>query len=208
VRPWIAAVPLVAAALCCGCGGGEAGAGRTGATAARSDAATPPHADVVRACDANHAGVGRGGVTAMSMRQALHVGPASLGSLGTLKLWQVPDRPIRPGRWAAIESIVVVEAGADVTIAVPRPERRDVGLIYDQNKFRGDGAYRIAQLDSVARFVACTDRSFNHGLSQYDGGIVTAGRRCFTLDFYIRGRPGKVERRVPSSPKCAATTTR
>jgi hypothetical protein len=49
----------------------------------------------------------------------------------------------------------------------------------------------------VVRFEACKDPHFNHGFSQFDGGVVVAGRRCFTLDFYIRGRPGKIERRLP-----------
>jgi hypothetical protein len=72
-----------------------------------------------------------------------------------------------------------------------------VALIYDTSKFRDDGAYRIRDLDSVVRFEACKNPRFNHGLSQFDGGVVVAGRRCFTLDFYIRGHRGKIERRLP-----------
>ena len=81
---------------------------------------------------------------------------------------------------------------------MPAFERSYVGLIYDPSKFRDDGSYRIADLDWVVRFEACKNPRFNHGLSQFDGGIVVAGRRCFTLDFYIRGRRGKIERRLPA----------
>jgi hypothetical protein len=67
-----------------------------------------------------------------------------------------------------------------------------------------DGAYRISDLDWVARFEACKDPHFNHGISQYDGGIVVAQHRCFTLDFYIKGRPGRILRRVPATGDCRA----
>jgi hypothetical protein len=114
-------------------------------------------------------------------------------------------------RFWALESIAVIEAGASVTVAVPasersyvESERSYVALIYDKSKFRDDGAYRIRDLDWVVRFEACKDPHFNHGISQYDGGVVVAERRCFTLDFYIQGRAGKIERRVPARARCPA----
>jgi hypothetical protein len=161
-----------------------------------------PVATVARTCDAHHTGVGYGGVSAYAQSQALRVGPISLGSLGTLTLASLDRVRAGPTRFWALESIAVVKAGASVTVAVPAPERSYVALIYDKNKFRDDGAYRIRDLDWVVRFQACKDAHFNHGVSQYDGGVVVARRRCFMLDFYIQGRRGKIERRIPSRGRC------
>jgi hypothetical protein len=142
-------------------------------------------------------------VSAESQRHALRVGPLSLGSLRTIMMSQLPT--LRPGqqRVYALESIAVIDAGAVATIAVPASERRFVGLIYDQAKFRSDGRYRVRDLDWVVRFEACKDPGFNHGRSQYDGGIVVAGRRCFHLDFWPAPRSRKVRRRVPADGRCA-----
>jgi hypothetical protein len=171
------ATALAVAALC-GCGATRGQAART----------------FVRGC---RNGVGYGGVTRYSQSHALHTGPLSLGELGALTLASLD--PARPGqtRFEALEDVAVLRAGAVVTVAVPQSERSYVGLIYDTSKFRNDGAYRIADLDSAVRFEACRNPHFNHGFSQFDGGVVVAGRRCFTLDFYIRGRRGKLERRLP-----------
>ena len=102
----------------------------------------------------------------------------------------------------------MIGAGAVVTVAVPASERSYVGLIYDTSKFRDDGSYRIADLDWVVPFEACRDPRFNHGPSQFDGGMVVAGRRCcLTLDFYIHGHPEELERRLPG-PSCDTRTRR
>lgn len=116
------------------------------------------------------------------------MGPIALGALGTFRRAQL--EAARPGqqRFPAIESVAVVNAGATVTVAVPRAERGYVGLIYDKSKFSNDGLYRIKDLNWVVRFEACTDTKFNYGYSQFDGGIVVAGRRCLSLDFYLDGR--------------------
>ena len=154
----------------------------------------PPVRTFVRSC---RDGVGYGGMSSYSQSQALHVGPLSLGELGTLTLASLD--PARPGqtRFGALEDVAVIKASAVVTVEVPPFERAYVGLLYDTSKFRGAGAYRIRDLDSVVRFEACENPRFNHGFSQFDGGVVVAGRRCFTLDFYVRGRRGKIERRLP-----------
>ncbi len=171
-----------------------AAAGITAAVCGCAGAAPILPATFVRSCGN---GVGFGGVTRYSRSQALDVGPLSLGALGTLTMASL-DVP-RPGqmRFGALEDIAVIKPGAVVTVAVPRSERSFLGLIYDPAKFREDGSYRIRDLDWVVRFEACKNPRFNHGLSQFDGGIVIAGRRCFTLDFYIRGQSGHTWRRLP-----------
>jgi hypothetical protein len=154
-----------------------------------------PAATFVRSCQN---GVGYGGVTRYGRSQALRVGPLWLGALRALTLASL--EPARAGqtRFGALEDIAVLKAGAVVTVEVPPSERAYVGLIYDPSKFRDDGSYRISELDWTVRFVACKDPHFNHGLSQFDGGIVIAGRRCFVLDFYVPGHHAKVERRLPA----------
>jgi hypothetical protein len=161
-----------------------------------------PRAEVVRTCDAHHTGVGFGGVTAEAQRQALRVGPLSLGGLRTVEPGQLPELRAGQQRAYPLESIAVIDAGAVVTIAVPASERRFVGLIYDQDKFRADGRYRVRDLDRVVRFEACKDPNFNHGRSQYDGGVVVAGRRCFHLDFWTGPRSRRVRRTIPPGRRC------
>jgi hypothetical protein len=132
--------------------------------------------------------VGSGGVSKRAFSEALRVGPIALGQLAVSKRTQLEQA--RPGkqRFLAIESIAIVNAGATVTVAVPSDQRGYVGLIYDKSKYREDGLYRIKDLNWVVRFEACTDPTFNHGYSQFDGGIVVARPRCFSLDIYVQGR--------------------
>jgi hypothetical protein len=204
-RPWPVLACFCVSAALGACGGAGESPRRADTPAVTPAALTEraPNAQVVRSCDAHHTGVGFGGVSAESQRQALRVGPLSLGSLRTIRLSQLPA--LRPGqqRVYPLESIAVIDAGAVATVAVPASERRFVGLIYDQDKFRPDGRYRLRDLDWVVRFEACQDPSFNHGLSQYDGGVVVAGRRCFHLDFWTGSRSRKVRRRVPAGGRCA-----
>jgi len=205
-RPRPVLVSICLAAALGGCGGSSAPAGPGGSTAASTTVAAAieraPRAQVVRRCDAHHTGVGFGGVTAESRRHALRVGPLSLGSLRTIEPPQLAGLGAGHQRNYPLESIAVIDAGAVATIAVPASERRFVGLIYDQGKFRADGRYRVRDLDWVVRFEACKDTGFNHGLSQYDGGIVVAGRRCFHLDFWTAPRSPRVRRTVPGDRPC------
>ena len=158
-----------------------------------------PHADVVRDC----ASSGQHGVTAQSLTQSLIVGPIALGGLGAeLTRSGLPQTPNVRGRYPSLEAIAVIKAGATVVLAVPRAERSDVALIYDKSKFRNDGLYRVRDLASVVRFAACQDPAFNQGISQFDGGLVVANRRCFSLDFFIAGRKRVVTRRLPLGRHC------
>jgi hypothetical protein len=192
----------LAAAAVAGCGSAprprEPTPGDTlpaGTTTTRSSEGTvAPRPDVVRGCDRDRTGVGYGGVSKEAFRRSLRVGPIALGSLRVLKPSQLEPARAAQRRFLPIESVAKVDAGAVVTIAVAAADRQHVGLIYDQSKFRPDGRYRIEDLDDVVRFEACTDPAFNYGYSQFDGGFVVAGQRCFALDIYIDGdhyrRPG------------------
>jgi hypothetical protein len=186
---------LTLAALAAGCGSRPQASEPTGddsrtagaATAQGDEGAAPPQADVVRGCDGHRTGVGFGGVSKEAFRGSLRIGPIALGSLRVFKRWQLPAARAGQQRFYPIESIAVVDAGAAVTLAVAPADRDHAGLIYDQSKFRPDGRYRIADMDDVVRFEACADPTFNHGYSQFDGGFVVAGRRCFSLDIYVDG---------------------
>lgn len=158
----------------------------------------PLGADVVRTCRTS----GKGGVSARSYADSLVVGPIALGSLGNATDDVLPNRPPQSSSFPAVESIAVLRAGSSVTVAIPSRERPFVGFIYDTRKFRDDGLYRIGELDHVVRFVACTDRRFNGGVSQFDGGIVVDGPRCVSLEFHIDSSARVVRRRVGIDTRC------
>lgn len=188
-----AGIPLVALAMsgalaACGGGSDDATTGSTPTTASRLPA--------TRTCST----AGSAGVPSQYRRHALIVGDVVLGGLRDLSART--DASVTKGeRHGAIESILVIPAGAEVTLSVPAQERDVVGLIYDGRKFRDDGAYRIADLDSSFRFIACRDRSFNHGLSQFDGVYVVAGRRCVQIDVAVPTRPVR-QLRFPVGASC------
>jgi hypothetical protein len=74
--------------------------------------------------------------------------------------------------------IAIVRAGAVVELTLPRREWRSVGLLYDPSKFRSDGTYRVRDLARSVEFRSCRQKSFNHGVSQFDGGFVVSRRQC------------------------------
>lgn len=147
----------------------------------------------VRGCRSS----GEGGLGAVWSKQALHVGPIAIGELEALTLDQIPPAR-RHQRWfPALENVVVVPAGMRATISVPRIERGVVGLIYDKADFHDNGLYDIQALESSVQFVACRDRRFNHGVSQFDGGVVVRGRRRFTLRIVVQGTRYNLLERLP-----------
>jgi hypothetical protein len=110
-------------------------------------------------------------------RRALVSGPLALGDLRAYTGEQ-PLPGTLDGRHGAFEVIAIVNASTDPVLSLPRSEWSTVGLLYDPNKFRSDGAYRIQDLDQVVRFRACRSPSFNHGVSQFDGGFVVTRKQC------------------------------
>lgn len=122
--------------------------------------------------------VGSGGLSADYRQRALVFGPLALGNLRTYTAQQPGLPGTLDGRYGAFEVIAIVNAGADPVLSLPRLEWSTVGLLYDPNKFRDDGAYRVRDLDQAVRFRACKSRRFNHGVSQFDGGFVVARKQC------------------------------
>jgi hypothetical protein len=150
---------------------------------------------------------GEGGLSRLARAESLVVGPLALGSL----------RDGRPAGSAAasaggaspsIESVAVLDAGHTVRLAVPAGERRTVGLLYDKAKFRDDGLYRVREMDAAVRFLACKDRAHNHGVSQFDGGLVVSRPQCVTLEFFIDGAAKPVRRYIPIERPCPRSPAR
>jgi hypothetical protein len=97
--------------------------------------------------------------------------------------------------------IAIVTAGGQPTRSLPRSEWATVGLLYDPSKFRSDGAYRIRDLDQIVRFRACRSPSFNHGVSQFDGGFVVSRPQC--VHFTVAVPAGQTYRgEFPAAAQC------
>lgn len=165
---WRAA--LVLAAALAGCGG----------SSPTRDAAKP--AVALRTCSM----VGFGGLARDYRSRALVYGPLALGNLRAYSAAQ-PLPPTLHGRHGAYEVIAIVTARARPVLALPRSEWPTVGLLYDPAKFRDDGVYRLQDLDQVVRFRACPRASFNHGVSQFDGGFVVTRPQCVHFTVTVAG---------------------
>ena len=152
----------VAATLIAGCGGSSA-----------SPAALRAPSIGVRTCSK----VGFGGLAADWRRRAVTFGPLSFPNLRQFTAHD-PLPGTLDGRYGAYEIVAVVSAGAMPVLSLPRSEWATVGLLYNPDKFRNDGAYRIQDMDQVVRFSACKSRSFNHGVSQFDGGFLVTRKQC------------------------------
>jgi hypothetical protein len=121
--------------------------------------------------------VGFGGLAADWRRRAVTFGPLSFPNLRQFTAHQTLPGTLN-GRYGAYEIVAVVSAGATPVLSLPRSEWATVGLLYNPDKFRNDGAYRIRDMDQAVRFSACKSRSFNHGVSQFDGGFLVTHRQC------------------------------
>jgi hypothetical protein len=152
--------------------------------------------------------VGSDGLAADYRKRALILGPLALSNVRTYEAGQ--PLPGHVGkRYGAYEIIAVVRHGATVTIRLPRSEWATAGLLYDPDEFRDDGAYLIKDMAQVARLEACKSTTFNHGVSQFDGGFVitrpqcvhftvTAGRHTYRGEFPAAA-PCKGWRPVPAT---------
>jgi hypothetical protein len=147
--------------------------------------------------------VGYGGLAADYRRRALSLGPLALGNLRTFR----PGMPLPGkvgGRYSAYEVIAIVNAGTRPTLTLPRSEWASVGLLYDPRKFRDDGAYRIRDLDQVVHFRACQSPSFNHGVSQFDGGFVVTHPQCVRFRVNIPGGHTYYYGEFPAAARCSS----
>jgi hypothetical protein len=108
----------------------------------------------------------------------------------------------RPGGPKVLKAAINILGGRDVTVIVPRAERRVLSLDY---RPRGGAAPRtVAGGRSAVRFETCP-----HGRrtsTGYAGGWLYSGPwpRCVRVNFRVEGRPGVIRRRVPlGAGRCA-----
>lgn len=92
------------------------------------------------------------------------------------------------------ETPVVVEAGREATVVVPRSARRHVSLVYthraaSRERSGAQGIYRVADGDLTVTFKACRDHE-----THFLGGFVAAGARCVPLEIWILGRGQPIRR--------------
>lgn len=95
------------------------------------------------------------------------------------------------------KTLVIVRAEKAVTLVVPVGHRRRVSLDYSYGTHRGPKRSSPPKLSDGVRsamFVACSRDARplapGHPLdreTQFNGGIVTAWRRCLPLDVFVRG---------------------
>lgn len=107
-----------------------------------------------RTCSA----AGYGGLRVGWRRRALVLGPLALAYLRAYTA-RPPLPPTLGDRHGAYEVIAVVTHGTRPVLSLPRAEWSTVGLLYGPNRFRTDGAYRLADMDQVVRFRACETRT-------------------------------------------------
>ncbi len=155
----------------------------------------PVASATVRTCSQ----VGSGGLATDYRERALVLGPLALSNLRTYDARQ--PLPGHVGnRYGAYEIIAVVRHGAKVTITLPRSEWATVGLLYDPDKFRADGTYLIKDMAQRARLEACESASFNHGVSQFDGGFVVTRPQC--VHFSVTAGPRTYAGEFPAGAAC------
>jgi hypothetical protein len=196
----------------------------------RGDQGGPPRAATVGAnCERF------GGLTYRSiLRRAsnVQVGPITFISLGEYARQPPSDfAPVRPaslrepwirGRadalvheevrerslYVAHKVIVVIEGARDVTVAIPRSQRRHAALLWGPQPgvTRSEARLGFAQISDgnpAVRFKGCNGQFMEY----VGGGFVIAGKRCLPLDLWVEGERGA--RRVAASfgagEGCAAT---
>lgn len=90
------------------------------------------------------------------------------------------------GKYPAVQTLIIIED--DVTVAVPSHEWSDVSLLYDLSKSNVNNLYEVSDGDVAVRFMPCEFEPERP--TQYNGGIIVAGPRCFDLDVFFADQVG------------------
>jgi hypothetical protein len=185
----LAVVGLVVAGLgACTGTPAERGSGSPAPTGRAGDPPAPtgptggaaPAAGFVRACETSVYGE----LAADWRRHSVVAGPLAFAYLREAAGQPAGDFEKRPGGYHSTKVLVVVEAGATVTVTVPPAERRHLSLLYDPAAWKDAGTYRVADGDPVVTFEGCrpSEHPFGAEATQFNGGLVVAGSRCATLE--------------------------
>jgi hypothetical protein len=107
----------------------------------------------------------------------------------------------RDGRWPGQKSLAVVEAGALVTVVVPRDARGRLALHYGVTGTH-DNLWAVSEGRSAWRFRACEDRA-----TQFNGVFIVAGPQCATIEVLVEGASAPVRAAIPFGvPRSSCTT--
>jgi hypothetical protein len=118
------------------------------------------------------------------------VGPLAL--VGARAYRDDPPKRFRKRRngYRSQKILAVVENGRNVSLKVPRRQRKHIALSYDPSHF-DEQDMRIREADYLVVFDACRNRAenpFGKKRAQFNGGFVVAGARCARLNVLRRGR--------------------
>jgi hypothetical protein len=158
-------------------------------------AAAEPEPETVRHCRTN-VGVGEPG----SRKRAVVAGPLAL-----LLSTDRSPKHFRPD--APVKAIVVVRAGASVTLAVPEAERERLSLLYDF----GPGPrrdFRLSDGTSSVRFNPCPRSGAEYTgpggyvhetgrETSFNGGFFVRDAHCAAIEVWIEGRATPIRRWLP-----------
>jgi hypothetical protein len=161
-----------------------------GPTAAPGPSATrpgPTAAGFVRTCESSVYGeLGDGW-----RRDSVIAGPLAFVALREAARGPAGEFRRRGSGYPGQKVLVVVEAGATVTVTVPAAERRHLALLYDPASWNERNSYRIADGQPAVTFQACPAEQQPAGAdgTQFNGGFVVAGPRCATLEVSTPAAP-------------------
>ena len=128
-----------------------------------------------------------------STKRDVVVGPLRIVSFRSLFARAREDEVYAPGPHGekVLKAAVSIVGSRDVTIIVPRAERRRLAFGYKRNDVR-----TVARGHRAVHFRACARGRRTTG---YPGAWIYSGRwnRCLPVDFRIEGRRDTIHRRVP-----------
>ena len=123
-------------------------------------------------------------------------------------------RSLHPG----LKTLVLVEAGAVATVAIAPHDRRHASLLYGEYPRRHGFLFDVKDGASAVSFHACPGflparearrvcgwKPYKACLgesTQFNGGFVVDGPRCFTLEVWPRGERRPLRRRIGFGVSC------
>jgi hypothetical protein len=167
------------------------GAGSTPRGGGDPTAAAEPEPETVRPCKTSVYGELRPGWP----KRAVVAGPLAL----------LPSPDQRPKHFvpdATLKLLVLVRAGARVTLAVPEAERQRISLLYDYDNSAPAG--HLYDGTSSVRFRACSRSGKYPGPAgypgretQFNGGFFVRDAHCAAIEVWTEGRTTPIRRWLP-----------